>query len=53
VDQLLLPEKHFLAALLAVTIEGNYFTARKDFRALRNNILQLFAKNTRRFLKIS
>jgi len=46
-------EKYFLLAWLAVTLEGNYFAARMDFRALQNNILQLFAKNTRRFLKIS
>jgi hypothetical protein len=37
---------------LAVALEGNYFAARMDFRALQPNILQLFAKNTRRFLKI-
>jgi len=34
-------------------LEGNYFAARTDFRALQPNILQLFAKKTRRFLKIS
>jgi len=44
-------EKHLLPARLAVTFEGNYFAARMDFRALQNNILQLFAKNTRRFFK--
>jgi hypothetical protein len=48
-----LPEKHFLLAWLAVTLEGKYFAARIDFRALQNNILQLFWKNTRRFLQIS
>jgi hypothetical protein len=42
----------FPSGLTAVTLEGNYFAARMDFRALQNNILQLFAKNTRRFLKI-
>jgi hypothetical protein len=47
------PEKHFFLAWLAVTLDGNYLAARIDFRALQNNILQLFAKNTRRFLKIS
>ncbi|MHC4498776.1 MAG: hypothetical protein ACYS21_06645, partial [Planctomycetota bacterium] len=47
------PEKHFLLAWLAITLEGNYFAARMDFRALQNNILQLFVKNTRIFLKIS
>ncbi len=47
------PEKHFLPACLAVTPEGSYFAARMDFRALQYNILQLFAKITRIFLKIS
>jgi hypothetical protein len=45
-------QKYFLLAWLAVTLEGNYFAARMDFRALQNDILQLFSKNTRRFLKI-
>jgi hypothetical protein len=45
--------QRFLLAWLAVALEGNYFAARMDFRALQPNILQLFAKNTRRFLKIS
>jgi len=44
--------QRFLPAWLAVALEGNYFAARMDFRALQPNILQLFAKNTRRFLKI-
>jgi hypothetical protein len=46
-------ENYFLPAWMAVTLEGNYFAARMDFRALQINILQLFTKNTRRFLKIS
>jgi hypothetical protein len=45
--------QRFLPAWPAVALEGNYFAARMDFRALQNNILQLFAKNTRRFLEIS
>jgi hypothetical protein len=44
--------QRFLLAWLAVAREGNYFAARMHFRALQNNILQLFAKKTRRFLKI-
>jgi len=46
-------QQRFLLAWLAVALEGNYFATRMDFRALQPNILQLFAKNTRRFLKIS
>jgi len=41
--------QNFLPAWLAVTLDGNYFAARMNFRALQNNILQLFAKNTRIF----
>jgi len=44
--------QRFLLAWLAVALESNYFAARMDFRALQPNILQLFAKKTRRFLKI-
>jgi hypothetical protein len=44
-------QEHFLPAWLTVTLEGNYFTARLVLRALQDNILQLFTKNTRRFLK--
>ncbi|HCO95705.1 MAG TPA: hypothetical protein DIU00_17455 [Phycisphaerales bacterium] len=41
--------QHFFLAWPVVTLDGNYFAARMDFRALLPNILQLFAKNTRIF----
>jgi len=44
---------HLLAPFWFSSVHDSYcFAARMDFRALQNNILQPFAKNTRRFLKI-